>query len=75
VGRDGEGYVGDLGPKGTEIFLREGLDRRFGDLPDGLNQAGAGSGNFRRCATSRWIVAIVNESFHPDTDAAGLSYH
>ena len=27
AGRDGEGYVGDLGQMGTEIFLRRGLDR------------------------------------------------
>ena len=26
VGRDGEGYAGDLGQKGTGIFLRMGLD-------------------------------------------------
>jgi len=26
VGRDGEGYAGDLRQKGTEIFLRRGLD-------------------------------------------------
>ena len=25
VGRDGEGYAGDLGQKGMEIFLKEGL--------------------------------------------------
>jgi hypothetical protein len=27
VGRDGEGYAGDLGQMGTGIFLQEGLDR------------------------------------------------
>jgi hypothetical protein len=26
VGRDGGGYAGDLGRKGTRIFLRRGLD-------------------------------------------------
>ena len=26
-GRDGEGYAADLGRKGTEIFLKQGLDR------------------------------------------------
>ena len=27
VGRDGEGYAGDLGQKGTKIFFEGGLDR------------------------------------------------
>jgi hypothetical protein len=29
VGRDGEGYAGDLRQKGTEIFLQEGLDMQI----------------------------------------------
>jgi hypothetical protein len=34
-GRDRDRYAGDLGEKNTRIFLREGLDRRVGDLPVG----------------------------------------
>jgi hypothetical protein len=29
MGRDGEGYAGDLGQKGTEIFLKDGLDMQI----------------------------------------------
>jgi hypothetical protein len=29
VGRDGEGYAGDLRQKGMEIFLKEGLDMQI----------------------------------------------
>jgi hypothetical protein len=35
VGRDGGRYVGDLGRKRTEKFLRRGLDSCVGDLPVG----------------------------------------
>ena len=37
VGRDGEGYAGDLRQKGTEIFLKEGLDRQITKQPVGQN--------------------------------------
>jgi hypothetical protein len=36
-GRDGEGYAGDLRQKGTEIFLKEGLDRQITKQPVGQN--------------------------------------
>jgi hypothetical protein len=36
-GRDGEGYAGDLRQKGTEIFLKEGLDRQITEQPVGQN--------------------------------------
>jgi hypothetical protein len=35
VGRDDERYAGDLGQKGTGIFLQGGLDRQSTDLPVG----------------------------------------
>jgi hypothetical protein len=35
VGRDGGGYIADLGQPRTEIFLQMGLDRQIGDLPVG----------------------------------------
>jgi hypothetical protein len=35
VGQDGERYAGDLGQKGTGIFLEKGLDRWTADLPVG----------------------------------------
>ena len=34
VGRDGEGYAGDLGQKGMEIFLKEGLTGACPQLAD-----------------------------------------
>jgi hypothetical protein len=38
VGRDSERCRSDLGQKRMGIFLRRGLDRQMGDLPDGQNQ-------------------------------------
>ena len=35
MGQDGERSKSDLGQVKTGIFLREGLDRKFGDLPVG----------------------------------------
>jgi hypothetical protein len=45
VGRDGEGYAGDLGQNGIGIFLQTGLDRRPNHLAAG-HQATRRNANF-----------------------------
>ena len=44
VGRDGERYAGDLGQKGTGIFLRRGLDRYQCSLLQAINGEAASHG-------------------------------
>ena len=56
------------------MFLRRGLARKIAAQP----RANQWSGQLRIFQTMCYIemeVSIVNERFHPDLDATGLSYH
>jgi hypothetical protein len=58
----------------SNVFAK-GAGQKIAEQPGRADQWRGGPGNGGRGAPSRWIVSIVNESFHPDLDATGLSYH
>jgi hypothetical protein len=56
------------------MFLRRGLTRKIAAQPR-ANQWSGQPGVFQAMCYIEMEVSIVNESFHPDLDATGLSYH
>jgi hypothetical protein len=74
LGRDGEGYAGDLGLKGTGIFLRRGLDSRIGDLPRRTKSTGLWDG-FCTCQVKCTVTVTPRNSGEVIQTFVGRRHH